>query len=201
MIQGSNMIRGQKGMRSGITLVEMMLAVILFGLISVVGFKYSKNYYNTTLYAKKARVAALVEQGTQLSNAYDIYNVQFGIAPVDLDVLSSSNVKILTETPVPITEMLGDTNTWQYTVGADLSNGNNGVITGGPDTTYYVELGDNTADYAEYCAAVNNLADETNSLDDILFPSTKYHKDDYPSLYCVGTGGSGAGPFRVFFLK
>ena len=45
MLYKRNASKNYRGMRSGISLVEMMIAVILFGVISVVGLKYYKNYY------------------------------------------------------------------------------------------------------------------------------------------------------------
>jgi prepilin-type N-terminal cleavage/methylation domain-containing protein len=53
MIQGSNMTRGRKGMRKGISLVEMLIAIILFGTISMISFKYAANFYDTKLASKK----------------------------------------------------------------------------------------------------------------------------------------------------
>ncbi|MEA1918090.1 MAG: hypothetical protein U9N42_11270 [Campylobacterota bacterium] len=165
------------------------------------GTKYSTNFYDTTLTAKKARVASLIEQGTQLSNAYDIYTIQTGAAPTALGDLSDVAVKILTQTPTPITEM---GTTWAYSTAADLASGQNGAVAGGSDTVYYFDLSASSADYAEYCAIVNNMVDGTTSLDTLLFPSTTYYKTgNYSKLYCVGTdaGGTGTGPFRVMFVK
>ena len=61
------------GMRKGISLVEMIIAVILFATLAGISVKYYKNFFNTELTAKKARVAALLDQAAQMSNAYDAY--------------------------------------------------------------------------------------------------------------------------------
>jgi len=54
------MTQNYTGMRKGISLVEMMIAIILFAALSTIGLKYYKNYINTDLQAMKARNAAAV---------------------------------------------------------------------------------------------------------------------------------------------
>jgi prepilin-type N-terminal cleavage/methylation domain-containing protein len=95
------------GMRKGISLVEMSIAVILFGILSTVAMMYYKSLFNTDLTAKKARVAALMDQGRQLSGAYDIYVAQMGVAPTDANLsdFNASNVMILKRLPRDIREM------------------------------------------------------------------------------------------------
>ncbi len=65
------MEKSYSGMRKGLSLVEMMIAIVLFGVLSTVGYKYYKNFLYTELAAKQARVAALIDPATQLSNAYE----------------------------------------------------------------------------------------------------------------------------------
>lgn len=95
------------GKRKGISLVEMTIAVILFGVLSTIGLIYYKSLFNIDLTSKKARVAALMDQGTQLSGAYDIYIAQFGVAPTQQNLLdfNATNVMILTDLPAVIKEM------------------------------------------------------------------------------------------------
>lgn len=95
------------GMRKGISLVEITIAVILFGVLATVGMIYYKSLFNTDLTAKKARVAALMDQGRQLSGAWDIYTAQFGVEPTDPNLLdfNSTNVMILKRLPADIREM------------------------------------------------------------------------------------------------
>jgi Tfp pilus assembly protein PilE len=86
-----------KGMRKGISLVEMTIAVILFGLLSTIAMLYYKSLFNIDLTSKKARVAALMDQAYQLSGAYDVFVAQQGVSPSlsDLTEFNASNVLIL----------------------------------------------------------------------------------------------------------
>ncbi len=65
-----------KGKRQGISLVEMTIAVILFGVLSTIAMLYYKSLFNIDLTAKKARVAALMDQAYQLSGAYGVFVAQ-----------------------------------------------------------------------------------------------------------------------------
>ncbi len=203
MIQGSSMTRDQKGMRKGISLVEMLIAIVLFGVLAVMTFKYVKVFYETELATKQARIAALIEQGTQLSNAYDIYAIKFGAAPATLAILSDPAVQILTQTPTAITE-INSAGTWLYSEVANLTSGGLGAVAGGTDTAYYFDLAA-TDDGAEYCAILNSLVDGTTSLNvtsaSVFASTTYFNTGAYSSMYCVGTGALGAAPFRIFFIK
>jgi prepilin-type N-terminal cleavage/methylation domain-containing protein len=188
-------------MRKGMSLVEMLIAIVLFGVLAVVSFKYVKTFYDTNVAAKQARVAALIEQGTQLTNAYDIYSMKTGAAPATLAILSDATVKILTATPATITEI--GTAGWAYTQAADLASGSNGAVAGGTDTAYYFDLLA-AADDAKYCAIINNMVNGTTSLvadATTVFLSTSFNSAAYPSMYCVGTDNTGIGPYRIFFVK
>ena len=207
MVHGSSVNKGYKGMRKGISLVEMLIAIVLFGVLAAMSFKYVKNFYDTEIATKQARIAALIEQGTQLTNAYDIYTMKYGTAPATLDVLYDNTVKILTQKPTTIKEI--GTAGWAYTQAADLGSGANGVIAGGSDTVYYFDLLANE-DSAKYCAVINNMADgdgvgvTTSLVADAATPfiSTTYYKTgDYSNFYCVGTDATGVGPYRIFFIK
>lgn len=196
VIQGSKMMGSYRGMRRGISLVEMLVAVVLFGVLAVLSFKYVKTYYNTNIATKQARVAALIDQGTQLSNAYDVYSMRFGAAPSSLAVLSDANVSILTKTPATITAM--GTVGWQYTQTALLTSGGLGAVTGGTTTAYYFDLTGTTADYAAYCAVTNNMINPSVDLNTTAFPSTTFNMTSYPNLYCVADT---LGVLRIFFVK
>ena len=195
------MNRSSNGMRNGISLVEMMIAVILFGVISVVGFKYSTNYYNTDLTAKKARIAALVEQATQLSNAYDLYETQFGTAPTNIIDLNASNVQILTTIPSTITEI--------GTAGWVL---NTTDIVGGAATdisfTFLIADTATTADNEKYCAIFNNMIDSSLSVDvnngDTFNDSST--ASSLGSAFCytatsAKAGGDAADSLTIAFIK
>lgn len=114
------MIYPYNGKRKGISLVEMTIAVILFGVLSTIGMLYYKSLFNIDLTAKKARVAALMDQAHQLSGAYDVYTAQFGVAPTatDLSDLNSTNSMILTELPIRIREM--STSGWELNVSTGI---------------------------------------------------------------------------------
>lgn len=191
-------------MRKGISLVEMLVAIMLFGVLAAMSFKYVKTFYDTDVATKQARIGALIEQGTQLTNAYDLYTMKYGTAPTTLAILSDPTVKILTETPATIEEIGTAGTGWQYSQVANLASGALGAVAGGTDTVYYFDLA-STNDDAKYCAVVNNMADGTTSLDATsatLFVSTTYFKTgNYSNFYCVGTGAAGAAPYRIFFVK
>ncbi|OHD92964.1 MAG: hypothetical protein A2552_12265 [Sulfuricurvum sp. RIFOXYD2_FULL_44_160] len=102
------------GMRKGISLVEMIIAIILFAALATIGLKYSKNYINTELQAMKARVAAAMEQGKQLSDAYKIYTVEYGDLNQTTD-LNATDTRIMTSLPVPIDEITATSLiAWEY---------------------------------------------------------------------------------------
>lgn len=99
------MVHPYNGKRKGISLVEMTIAVILFGVLSTIAMLYYKSLFNIDLTAKKARVAALMDQAYQLSGAYDVYTAQFGVAPTSLNDFNATTAMILTELPIRIREM------------------------------------------------------------------------------------------------
>jgi prepilin-type N-terminal cleavage/methylation domain-containing protein len=179
------MTKNHRGMRNGISLIEMMIAVILFGVISIVGFKYSKNYYDTDLVAKKARVAALVEQATQLSGAYDVYVAQIGTAPTAISDLNASNVKILSAIPTTITE-IGSAG-WTLATGTDYTgSGTNDVA-----FSFVVANVTPSTSNEEYCATFNNMIDSSLSLDVTDGQDFNTSANQYTSLgkaFCFGTG-------------
>jgi len=149
------------GMRKGISLVEMIVAVILFATISGISVKYYKNFFNTELTAKKARVATLLDQASQMSNAYDAYIVQVGsIANLDknLTELDDANVSILTRLPVAISGMatgLADgTGAWELNKSTGITG------TSGIALQYKLDMNATgksiTSDDEQYCAIINH---------------------------------------------
>jgi prepilin-type N-terminal cleavage/methylation domain-containing protein len=194
MIQGSNMTGSHKGMRKGISLVEMLIAIVLFGVLAVVSFKYSKNYINTDLAAKQARVSALIEQATQLSTAYDVYAVKFGTEPTDIYDLNASNAKILTEIPVTITEI--GTTGWSLETGTDYTgSGNNDIAFSFPVTNATPSTSNE-----EYCAVFNNIIDSSLSLDVIdgqNFGLAPAQNSALGNAFCFGTGLT----IEIVFIK
>lgn len=112
------MVHPYNGKRKGISLVEMTIAVILFGVLSTIAMLYYKSLFNIDLTAKKARVAALMDQAHQLSGAFDVYTAQFGVTPTLIEDLNSTNAMILTELPIRIREM--STTGWELNVSTGL---------------------------------------------------------------------------------
>jgi Tfp pilus assembly protein PilE len=155
--------RGHRGMRSGISLVEMMIAVFLFGVITTIGFKYYKNYYDVTLASKQALVGTLVDQARQLSNAYDLYEVKKGTAPGAISDLYAEDIKIITAKPDPIEEITLSTDGWELVNSLDLNDAN------ANDTAFIYKVTATTLDSADkrrqYCNVLNNVADSDWSFD------------------------------------
>ena len=116
MIQGSNMTRSHKGMRKGISLIEMLMAIVLLGVLSTVGFKYYKIYYDTTFAAKQAKIYVLMDQVTQLSGAHDLYETKNGYIPNNINYMVLD--KQLIDTP-PVMPTVSSTGWKLYTPGAD----------------------------------------------------------------------------------
>jgi len=139
------------GKRKGISLVEMTIAVILFGLLSAIALFYYRSLFNIDLTAKKARVAALMDQAYQLSGAYDIFVAQQGVAPsvANLSEFNATNVLILRNLPKMIKEMTS--------VGWEL---NTSIVNGRPGFTFPIDL--NATSYTTlsdddlYCAIFNH---------------------------------------------
>ncbi|MDP3119542.1 MAG: prepilin-type N-terminal cleavage/methylation domain-containing protein [Sulfuricurvum sp.] len=138
------MTQAYTGMRKGISLVEMMIAIILFAALATVGLKYTKNYINTDLQAMKARVAAAMDQGSQLTQAYKLYTTQYG-TPTSINDFNATETKVMTDLPAIITEM--------STLGWDL-NTSTGV---GSGYAFTMKLDGNTTALqpAQYCQIWN----------------------------------------------
>ena len=157
--------RNYRGMRKGLSIVEMMVAVILFGVISTIGYKYSKNFYNVSLASKQALIAAVIDQATQLSNAYDIYQIKLGIAADTVGKLSGPTVKILTKTPEKILAITADG--WELTkINVD---GDGGATDN--DTVFSYKISSSTAsnlDKLTFCNVLNNIEYSDYSLDTAL---------------------------------
>ena len=155
------------GMRKGISLVEMVIAIVLFAALAAIGLKYTKVYLNTDLQAKKARTAAATDQAGQLVQAYQIYKTETGLEPTSINDLNGTSA-ILTAIPTKISEM--------STVGWELN-----TSTGIPGTgvAFQLKLDTNTSatdtTTEQYCALFNrefNTSTELNVSDDQPFGTT-----------------------------
>lgn len=147
------------GIKKGITLVEMTIAVILFGLLSAITLIYIKNLYNIDLTAKKARVAALMDQASQLSGAFDIYKAEFGVTPTDINLtdFNSTRALILTELPADMREL--STKGWELNTSTGFGSNNAFQFALDLNGTSYTTLTDDE----QYCAIFNH--DINTSLD------------------------------------
>lgn len=153
-------------MRKGLSLMEMLVAIVLLGLIGTIGYNYYKNYYDTSFAAKQARIYVIIDQATQIRNAWDLYNTKNGEDPtVFSDFITD---RILTE--VPVAQPLISATGWQI---AEPTAGDWGAIdldasaTADNDFAIVMEIDGSAsvADKTDYCNIVNNTADVTWSLD------------------------------------
>lgn len=161
MVHGSNMTRGHRGMRKGISLMEMMVAVIMLGILSSVGYNYYKNYFDTSLAAKQIKVAVLIEQASQLKNALELYRTKFGVdanTTQTLQVLADQ--RIITEVPTNIP----DVSSIGWVLETDVQDINSTLIAAQGGTTsneqlitYDLDQG-TVVDKMQYCNALNNIA-------------------------------------------
>ena len=137
------------GMRKGLSLVEMSIAIILFATLATIGLKYTKNFLNTDLQGMKARVAAATEQANQLTEAYSLYKTEAGREPSAITDLNSTSYQIMTSLPTRISEM--SVNGWEL---------NTSTGTGGRNMAFQMKIDLNgtvsgtTAD-EQYCALWN----------------------------------------------
>jgi Tfp pilus assembly protein PilE len=192
------------GKRKGISLVEMTIAVILFAVLSTIALLYYKSLFNIDLTAKKARVAALMDQGYQLSGAYDVYTAQFGVVPTlqNLYDFNATNVAIFTELPRVITEL--------STIGWELNTSFTGV-TGSPAAFQFAfDLNGSdwnaTADDEKYCAIYNheiNTSLDLNVSNNMNFGDAQTQHDRLGKTYCYSTAEGAPGEYkhRIVIIK
>jgi len=148
------MTQAYTGMRKGISLVEMVIAIILFATLATITIKYSKNYLDTDLQAKRARAAALTEQANTLITAHQLFKVDFGRDATNILELNQTG-SILSAIPAIITE-IGSTR-WGINTATAITN---------HPTAFEFNI---TADAAsttdeKYCALINH---EFNSSRDL----------------------------------
>jgi prepilin-type N-terminal cleavage/methylation domain-containing protein len=177
MIQGSSITRSNKGMRKGISLVEMLVAIVLFGIIGTISYTYYKNYYDTSFAAKQLRIYTIVDQAAQLGNAFDLYNTKNGVDPTTVDQLVED--KILTQVPVaqPFVTATGWTLDENVTI--------DGNDTTGVAFMYLVDgVGSNT-DKLDYCNILNNTANKDSNLS-----RTDADQNETSDLYAAGVASA-----------
>lgn len=177
------MSKHYNGKRKGISLVEMTIAVILFGVLSTIALLYYRSLFNIDLTAKKARVAALMDQAYQLSGAYDVFVAQQGVSPsvADLSEFNASNVLILRSLPRDISEMT--------TTGWEL---NTSAVNGRPAFQFPIDLNgtggwDVLADDDLYCAIFNheiNRSVDLNVTNNTNFGDVSAQYANYGDTFC-----------------
>ena len=177
MIHTEKMTQGHNGMRKGISLVEMLVAIVLFGIIGTIGYTYYKNYYNTSFAGKQVRIYTLVEQA---SNAYDLYLAKHGNVPTDINAMVQD--KILTEIPAAMPGLT--TVGWKLedNISTSTSSDNNDTSA----FTYIMDANLTNQTKLDYCNILNNVAWsdwELNNTDDEINGSSDF--------YAHGTAGAG----------
>lgn len=188
------------GKRKGISLVEMTIAVILFGVLSTIAMLYYKSLFNIDLTAKKARVAALMDQAYQLSGAYDVFVAQQGVSPslANLTEFNASNVLILRSLPRDIREMT--------TTGWEL---NTSAVGGRPAFKFPIDLNGTSyqtlKDDDLYCAIFNhelNKSIELNVTNDMPFLDVNNSYTKYGDEFCYSeVDGSGHYKHWIMIVK
>jgi prepilin-type N-terminal cleavage/methylation domain-containing protein len=179
------------GMRKGVSLVEMTIAIVLFAALAAIGLKYSKVYLNTDLQAKKARVAAATDQASQLVQAYQIYKTEMGVEPTSINDFNGTSA-ILNDWPTKITEM--STTGWELNTSTGLA---------GTGVAFQMKLDKNltTTDTVDavHCAIFNrefNSSVELNVTNSFDFDTAAAKFARYGNYFCygdpavAGTGGT-----------
>jgi len=180
------MVHPYNGKRKGISLVEMTIAVILFGVLSTIAMLYYKSLFNIDLTAKKARVAALMDQGSQLSGAYDVYIAQFGVAPTSLNDLNATTAMILNELPIRIREM--------STLGWELNTSTGITGTSGKALQFKIDLNGTVTPSSDddlYCAIFNheiNTSVQLNVSDNTNFGTAQAQYTALGRAFCYSDG-------------
>ena len=182
MIQGSNMTRSHKGMRKGMSLLELLMAIVLLGILAGLGYKYYKIYYDTSFAVKQAKIYLIMEQAAQLSGAHDLFETKNAIVPNTLfDMVWDRQLKEIPGIPLEMSKEGWKLKTYQtfniyddkiVTSNATYSTyDQNGTYDGNislagttadNDIAFTFKLdGNNTAkqDLLDYCNIVNNTGE------------------------------------------
>lgn len=159
MVHGSNARKGFRGMRKGISLVEMLMAIVLLGLLGVISYNYYKVYYDTSFAAKQARVYVIMDQAQQISGAYDLYTVKNGVVPATMAAMVTD--KQLTKIPDAIPQVTATG--WVLLPTAEIDGG----ATATNDVAFQYEVDSATSsnpDKLDYCNILTNTFKSTWSL-------------------------------------
>lgn len=206
MLQGNNMKKSYTGMRKGLSLMEMLIAIVLFGLITSIGYIYYKNYYDTSYAAKQARVYVIVDQATQLKNAFDLYSIKYGKDANETQTLVDD--KLLTA--VPITFPTITSGSWDLNHSLNFDNANS------DDAAFTMQIngtGITDADKLDYCNILNSLAyadwntsalrsfSDQNTSQELWFDGNATAGNNQDYFHCSDSGKDGSNVLFVFVTK
>ena len=209
MTQMSKMTRGHTGMRKGISLVEMLIAIVLFGLIGTIGYLYYKNYYDTSFAAKQLRVYVVMDQAQQLANGIDLYNAKMGANPTTIQEIVDE--RILTAIPVKqpfITSsgwVLDSNSTTRQSAGGDviLTYDINGTVTSDADKLDYCNILNNTA-YSDWSVqpALNPDTNQTDTNTSYTAGFALQTDNDFrDQFHCADNDGTATYTYQMVFIK
>ncbi len=210
---GSRVTRGH-GMRRGISLVEMLMAIVLLGLLGTISYNYYKVYYDTAFAAKQARIYVILDQAQQLSNAHDLYEVKNGAEPITIGDMVSDKQLITTPDNIPLVSSTG----WKLhnpQTGADAAIEIDDTVASDNDVAFYMSVdgvdaaGTATAnkDRLDYCNILSNTGNGAWSLSAVdtdysdigATPALAYnHANLGDTFYCYSTG---ANLYHFVFVK
>ena len=149
MEQGRNM-KAYTGMRKGISLVEILIAIVLFGVVTTISFTYYKTYYDTAFAAKQTRVYTIMDQASQLNNAFQLYNTKNGQDPADVDAMVTDRQL----TAVPVKQPFVSDTGWELDTNLSLEDNATGT---GVGFVYKIDgLTASNQDKLDYCNILNN---------------------------------------------
>ncbi len=200
---GSRVTRGH-GMRRGISLIEMLMAIVLLGLLGGISYNYYKVYYDVAYAAKQAKVYVILDQAVQLSGAHDLYTVKNGVEPTTITAMVTDKQLLRIPDKMPEVSAAG----WVLLPTAEIDD-NSGAGTAANDVafTYAIDGSATAPDQVDYCNILTNNSKNTWSLTstggDITAigtdPATAYAEGSFGTDYfCYG---SDATTQIMFFVK
>ncbi len=150
---GSRVTRGH-GMRRGISLIEMLMAIVLLGLLGGISYNYYKVYYDVAFAAKQAKVYVILDQAVQLSGAHDLYTVKNGVEPTTIANMVDDKQLLKVPDPMPEITAAG----WVLLPTAEIDSG----TTGNNDVafTYAIDTaaGTDLPSQIDYCNILTNTS-------------------------------------------
>ena len=201
---GSRVTRGHGMMRKGISLIEMLMAIVLLGILGTLSYNYYKVYYDVSFASKQAKIYVIMDQAVQISGAHDLYTVKNGVVPTTMALLVSN--RQLLEIPPKMPEI--SATGWVIQDQVEIDGG----TTAANDIYFQYEI-DGTAaqiDKLEYCNILTNTFDNAWSLDVTVSDDTAvvalgadvqaaYASQTFKG-FCFATGGV-SDTYELAFIK